>query len=248
MNKLKILVTYSNTPNCVESVLKHNGMHPSFNQNKYIPVLASAETYTGNNTFFKNILHDNDGDNISIFNQSLNEYTVLYWAHKNYNKIGNPEYVGHCHYRRMFDVDNNINLDKNTIFINQYKMNIPIATQVFIDHTPNVAEVFSAYTYKFIRTFPNEANEFIYWMSQNIFFAWHNFIMHRDRFFKYMELMTKYIQLLMPLIYQFPNNQDRSTTFIPERLTSFVIWKMANTDKSIKLYQGEYTKLDDVKI
>ena len=244
---LKILVTYSNTPNCIESVIEHNGMNPAFDRKVYIPVLGSSATYTGKNNFFKSILHDDDGENISKFNQSLNEYSVIYWAGKNYEKLDNPEYIGHCHYRRMLAVESEDDLDEHTIIVNQFKLKTPISTQLLAYHSPNVAEVFSAYTFKFISTFPNEANDFVNWMSGDEFFACHMFIMHKSLFFKYSELMIKYINVLMPLVYQFPNIQDRSTTFIPERLTSYVISKMLREDPTLKAKQGKYIKLDGCK-
>lgn len=30
------------------------------------------------------------------------EYTGVYWLGENYEYIGNPDYIGHCHYRRFF--------------------------------------------------------------------------------------------------------------------------------------------------
>lgn len=47
-----------------------------------------------------NLIGDDTGDNISEKNSSYNEMTALYWAWKNYEKLGNPEYIGLMHYRR----------------------------------------------------------------------------------------------------------------------------------------------------
>ena len=57
-------------------------------------------------------------DNISWMNPYYSEYTCLYWAWKNYDMIGNPEYIGFNQYGRLF---NNIdyikdNLDKNIVY------------------------------------------------------------------------------------------------------------------------------------
>lgn len=49
-----------------------------------------------------NMIGDNTGDNISNKNDSYNEMTALYWAWKNYEKLGNPDYIGLMHYRRHF--------------------------------------------------------------------------------------------------------------------------------------------------
>ena len=60
----------------------------------------------------KHMIGDDTGDNISIKNSSYNELTALYWAWKNYDKIGNPTHIGLMHYRRHFifkDLDNTFN-------------------------------------------------------------------------------------------------------------------------------------------
>lgn len=49
-----------------------------------------------------NMIGDDTGDNISDRNGWYNEMTSLYWAWKNYDKIGNPDYIGLMHYRRHF--------------------------------------------------------------------------------------------------------------------------------------------------
>lgn len=45
---------------------------------------------------------DDEGDNISSLNSQLNELTAVYWAWKNYQKLGNPDFIGLMHYRRHF--------------------------------------------------------------------------------------------------------------------------------------------------
>lgn len=50
----------------------------------------------------RNTKGDDSGENISKENARYNEMTVLYWAWKNYEELGNPEYIGFMHYRRHF--------------------------------------------------------------------------------------------------------------------------------------------------
>lgn len=47
---------------------------------------------------------DDTGDNISSKNRNYCELTALYWAWKNLNEV---DYIGFCHYRRYFDIDEN---------------------------------------------------------------------------------------------------------------------------------------------
>lgn len=48
---------------------------------------------------------DDTGDNISIRNPEWNEMTVIYWVFRNYEKLGNPDYIGFEQYRRHFIFD-----------------------------------------------------------------------------------------------------------------------------------------------
>ena len=50
----------------------------------------------------ENMIGDDTGDNISEKNSSYNELTAVYWAWKNYDVIGDPDYIGFMHYRRHF--------------------------------------------------------------------------------------------------------------------------------------------------
>ena len=53
------------------------------------------------------ILADDDGENISQKNRTYNELTAVYWAWKNYEKVGSPDYIGLSHYRRIMLFDEN---------------------------------------------------------------------------------------------------------------------------------------------
>lgn len=248
MKDLKILVTYSNTPNCCESVSEHNGMNEAFNKDIYVPVLGGAELYKGKNEFFNSILHDNTGENISTINPNVNEFSVLYWAYHNYEKIGSPEYIGHCHYRRMISIKSDDDLNENTIFVNQYQNSVPLGTQFLLTHTPNVVNTFSQFSYSFMKNNPDDLNLYVSWLSQSVLFGYNMFIMHKDMFFKYMKEMIKYFGLLCPYIFTIATIPDRGPAFVIERITSYVISKMSIEDTSIVLKQGIYTKLDECEI
>lgn len=68
----------------------------------FAPILVGANKNTAYSSFFGGAYSDNDGENISDKNPLYNEMTAIYWAWKNYDKLGNPDYIGLCHYRRFF--------------------------------------------------------------------------------------------------------------------------------------------------
>ncbi len=74
------------------------------------PVLGGSclldETNKNYKWFKKNLLFDNTGENISKYNKTLNEMTVVFWAWKNQDKLNNPQFIGLNHYRRLFDFSN----------------------------------------------------------------------------------------------------------------------------------------------
>lgn len=47
------------------------------------------------------MIGDNTGDHISEKTLTYSELTALYWAWKNYDELGNPDYIGLMHYRRI---------------------------------------------------------------------------------------------------------------------------------------------------
>lgn len=53
----------------------------------------------------KDALRDDIGENIAEKNPEYNELTAVYFAWKNYDKIGDPDYIGLNHYRRFFIYD-----------------------------------------------------------------------------------------------------------------------------------------------
>lgn len=54
------------------------------------------------NWLLKNTIGDDTGENISLRNRFYNETSAMYWAWKNYEELGNPDYIGLMHYRRHF--------------------------------------------------------------------------------------------------------------------------------------------------
>ena len=77
----------------------------------------------------KNTIGDDTGDNISEKNRYYSECSALYWTWKNYEKIGNPEYIGFMHYRRYFIFRDNYYQNHT----NKNPKGLVIAQENFID-------------------------------------------------------------------------------------------------------------------
>ena len=71
------------------------------------------------------IIGDNTGINISKDNPYYCELTALYWAWKNYEKLGNPDNIGLAHYRRFLEFKKeNSFIEK--IFLKNLKRYLPL--------------------------------------------------------------------------------------------------------------------------
>lgn len=103
-----------------------------------------------------NMIGDDTGENISDKNDYYNEMTAVYWAWKNYEKLGNPDYIGLMHYRRHFIFDENItdvinikNVDERSYYsflkYDENKMPDFVKGYDFITHIGNVPNVYQHY-------------------------------------------------------------------------------------------------------
>ncbi len=171
-----------------------------------------------------NMIGDDTGDNISNLNREVNEMTAIYWAWKNYDKLGNPDYIGLCHYRRLFNFANHIKfsipfsltslslLDKTG---NNYKcISKLLDRNDFICRTPikvnslilsclkafqkiaNLSTKYHPILYKSLQTF----------LSDKDYYCNSMFVMKREDFFAYCEE-------IFPLMFDFLNNFQRRDLF-----------------------------------
>lgn len=165
----------------------------------FVLVFGGAKYYEkGKNPFFDKMLMDDIGDNISWANPLCSEATSLYWAYKHLEKIGDPDMVGLCHYRRIFDVDY-YNLDPNAVYVKQCDYPIPAHPDYLGAHysDPLIA---TAIKDELFDRFP-----WIYEISRLVeddftFFDKEMFIMNRGMFFNYMDYTVQCLRLLLTKI------------------------------------------------
>ena len=91
MKKIKILI------NCHKQTER---LHDDI----FTPILAgSAFADASLKEAFADDFHDDMGDNIARLHPYSAELTAIYWAWKNYDRLGDPDYIGLFHYRRFFN-------------------------------------------------------------------------------------------------------------------------------------------------
>ena len=97
--KIKILVGYHKPACLIKSevfIPIHLGRALFLNQYSVSAESASKEQ----RWMIDNLIGDDTGDNISSQNRQYCELTGIYWAWKNYDKLGSPDFIGFMHYRR----------------------------------------------------------------------------------------------------------------------------------------------------
>ncbi|EKO4720809.1 DUF4422 domain-containing protein, partial [Campylobacter jejuni] len=114
----------------------------------------------------KNMIGDNTGENISYLNRYFCELTGIYWAWKNYDKLGNPDYIGFAHYRRLLNFCN-ISQQQRDDFKEKQISNSIEEINKFLD--PNC--VYSAIKeYKYIVLHPDPCNPYTHYKNtKNLF-------------------------------------------------------------------------------
>jgi hypothetical protein len=185
----------------------------------------------------KNLVFDSFGDNISNKNQILNEMTSIYWIWKNYGSIGNPEYIGHNHYRRFFkvdDIDDYGNYDliiSKPIFsspaislIQQYSFyhiisDLLICIQCIKQHNLDFGNNFEKYL---MSSGTNYAPCNMFIMKKELFFEWCEFV------FPILFDMENKIDLSKR-----DNYQKRALCFLTERIFNF--WCYDKLQKGYKI-------------
>ena len=208
-----------------------------------------------------NMIGDDTGDNISYLNNKFNELTALYWAWKNYDKIGNPDVIGFMHYRTIFNLQSyptyeTIYLDscgyknKSLLELIDNKNNFLCTcfgkTSKNMEVSYKEMEQYGA-DFKFYETFVNilkdkykkDYKDLVKYNNQNIIGPFKQmFILPKEEFFSYCEWMFPKILELENLMKDYPyekkQKSSRSIGWLCEHITAFIfgVWLKVVTIKS----------------
>ena len=191
----------------------------------------------------ENAIGDDTGENISGKNPSYNELTALYWAWKNYDALGNPDYIGLMHYRRHFIFDekdrsivSKVDADYESDYLRRIrysKKNIErlLSKCDFIYNQGRVSNIYDQYKLHhrtedleriisiLKEAHPEYAKSADEYLKQSYGCFANMFIFPRDMFFDY-------CAWLFPLLETFEKQVDLTNRrlFISERLTGIYVY------------------------
>ena len=217
MNNIKLLVACHRpcwVPKSEYTVLMHCGRQLSrLSANEMGWMLANT---TG----------DNSGDHISNLNDLFCELTAIYWAWKNYSKLGNPSRIGLCHYRRFF-------LEMPTsydVLAPLYVLNHQTIYQQFVNNH-DVSDLNNIFDYISNNEFKKY---FEIYLKQGKGYFFNMFVMPKDIFFEYAELV---FQILIRQMHESNwqsqgKSKSRIAGFLAERLTGAFLFMLKEKHSS----------------
>ena len=176
-------------------------------------------------------------DNISEVNRRVGFLTGTYYAWKNYNKIGNPQYLGSFGYRRLL---NPSFLDTLTSF----DMVIPKPRNLYPETVKEqFVRIHGGETYYnmleiFNKIYLEELPELIKYFEQSSGYFDEIYIMKKNLFFDFCEWVFPLLFEYLKLTPVSTSVETRDIAFITERLTGYYLFKLRN-EKSLKYYEAD---------
>ena len=201
-----------------------------------------------NKWLYSHMIGDDTGDNISEKNRYLNELTGIYWVWKNYDKIGNPEYIGFAHYRRLF-----ANLIKKKDFKDIFKTHDLITLYPMTNKGKTIVQYWTdeknctkynvtINDFDLILNILKEQNKdealaFENYINTETYLYFKNmFVLKKEEFFKY----CKWIFPIISELEKYLDTNSRKIGYLAERLTSFYIDNLIKN--GAKPYYADFTE------
>lgn len=183
----------------------------------------------------RNCIGDDDFEgNISSFNRRVGFLTGTYWAFKNYDKLGNPEYFGSFGYRRLLNPEFLETFENYDLILPKKKdFKFETIKEQFLSY--HGEELFKNTINVFSNVYPKELEELkTYFKGTNGYFD-ELYVMKKEIFF---DFCTWVFPLLFVLLKQpqivLKNNDFRDVGFIMERLTGYYCNKISKQAKTLE--------------
>ena len=201
---------------------------------------------------------DDTGENISDLNRYLNECTAIYWAWKNLDKLGNPDYVGLAHYRRYFYFQPTP-LEEPEFELSVRKLESMLSDELsireicasadclcskkrqmvhitsYLPHMKFLHDEMRSFVYE---KFPQYAPAIVEEIDQGWVHNLNMFVMKTDLFREYCEFLFPTLSHLYGVLHQKCENltstEMRMPGYLAELLTSMFVSHLARTGKNVK--------------
>lgn len=210
MQSLKIVVCHHKEAPMLQQYLDHPEL--------YVHIHGGRAASNDRSPFLMSMQGDDTGDNISRFNAQVNEYSVMYWAWKHYDEIGNSDYIGLNHYRRAFtqsDIDVALNYEAS-FYENIIGRPNAIGNTLFEHFSANHPSL-ATRTIGFLQCNQQLQHLAKCMLSSKCLFPKNMFIMRKVRFF---EMMTFLDAIVFKMLKSEQFNAPREIGFVSERITS----------------------------
>ncbi len=148
----------------------------------------------------ENCIGDDDFEgNISSVNRGIGFLTGTYWAWKNYEKLGNPEYFGSMGYRRLFEPSFLSELKQYDMILPKRDIQRPSLKEYFISsHGKNI---YQAMMDIFSCKYPHEFYEYEKYLSNDSGYMFEIYVLKKNLFFEFCEW-------IFPLVFEFMKLDD----------------------------------------
>lgn len=172
-------------------------------------------------------LVDDAGENISQYNELINEITGIWWVAKHYGEIGNPQFVGFDHYRRFLQwkpgmLENGVLVSTSGFYLRKtiLELSEDCFSPVFRDKFTNL---FSGN--------PLLLQDLESYLNGHTIYYSNLFITDRTTFFRYFEFLEKCVGMVLDMIQSNAISLDglspykrRIYSFFLEHMTSLWIY------------------------
>lgn len=198
-------------------------------RNFYVPLQCGRALHPA----IEGTLGDDEGENISALNADINEMTGIWWVGRHYLEIGDPDYVGFCHYRRLLSWSPDV-LAEDTVLACK-TISWRTLRGFFAAYHP--AEALDVFMTSFATEFGVEEGRLLTrYFDGHVFYPCNCFVMSRRLFHDYSAFLGRCVQIVQALLRGAAVDrtglgayQRRVFGFILERMTSYWIWRENRT-------------------
>ena len=242
--KVKILVTYK-------------GRHKIIESDIFTPIQTGRAIA---DEVFDEMIGDDTGDNISHLNSYYCEMSAIYWAWKNYEQLGNPDYIGFIHYRRHLLFNPKIKFSneliqykaisgdylKNSVSeheIGSYLKNYDVLAGPLHKFRSNIeveyadkhfSKDFSIMEEIVKKSHPDYYNAFLKCKKRKTGYFLNMFVMPKQMFFEYCEFMFSVLAECVDQFKMDGYNEYQRRLFVSERLTNVFLEKKKEEGTRVK--------------